>query len=81
MSNINVRKRVEKLSDELDAVVHHVKLYGGISKEHARFIDNVATSMAEQAAALAGYAREIEGNRSGASLPKKVRKALGFTVP
>jgi hypothetical protein len=81
MANVNVRRRLEQISDELDALVEHVFQYSDIAPKDARFVDNVATGVSEQAARLAGLAREAQGERGGASLPKKVRKALGFTNP
>jgi len=81
MSNMNVRRRVEKLSDDLDSVIKHVLQYSGIDKKDAMFIDNLATEMSAQAARLAGLSRVVQGDKSGASLEKRVRKALGYTHP
>jgi uncharacterized protein YjaG (DUF416 family) len=40
MANINVRKRLEKLAEEIEAVAHHVKLYGGISAKDSKAVTN-----------------------------------------
>jgi len=81
MSNINVRKRVERISNDIDQLVKHVAQYGGIDKKDAMFVDNIATSIAEQASRLAAVARAVQGDRSAPDLPAKIRKALGFTYP
>ena len=81
MANINVRKQLEKISDDLDRVAHHVALYGGIDERDARGIDTVATSISEVGAMLASAARSQMGNRSADSLTMKVRKALGYSKP
>jgi prophage DNA circulation protein len=81
MANMNVRKRLEAISNDLDAVLKHVSQYSGVDAKEALFIDNVATGIAEAASILAAEARRVSGNRSAASLRKNVRKALGFTKP
>ena len=81
MSNINVRKRIERISNDIDELVKHVAQYSDIDAKDARFVDNIATSIAEQASRLAAAARAAQGDRSAVDLPKKIRKALGFTHP
>jgi len=81
MANMNVAKRLEKISNELSEVVKYVVQYHGVDSKEARLVDNIATDIAEQSAALAGLARESQGDRSAGKLRKQVRKALGFTVP
>jgi hypothetical protein len=81
MANMNVKRRIEQISNDLDKLIEHVSQYSDISPGDARFVDNVATGIAEQAARLAGYARQVQGERGASALPKKVRKALGFTIP
>ncbi len=81
MPNINVRKKIEKLSDEMDQLLQHVAQYSGISEKDAMFVDNTATALCEGAARLAAEARAVQGDRSADRLEKDVRRALGFTSP
>jgi len=78
MANPNVKKQLERIGNELQALNHHVRLYGGISKADAMKIDTEATNLAETAASIAEQARAAYGS-SERGLVTKVRKALGFT--
>jgi len=81
MANMNVRKRVESIATDLNAVIKHVVQHSGIDSKDAMFVDNIATEIAAQAARLASEARARQGDRSAHKLVEKVRKALGFTYP
>lgn len=81
MANINVKKRLERLSTELAAVSKHASLYSGVSANEARDIDRVCSDIIQAAAHVAALARAAEGNKSGAGLVNRLRKALGFTYP
>lgn len=81
MANINVKKRLEAISNDLDAVLKHVSQYSGVDANEALFIDNLATSIAESASMLAAAARSVRGDKSAGKLTKGVRKALGFSRP
>jgi hypothetical protein len=81
MSNPRVKSQLEKISIELAKVNKHVRDYHGVSADEARLIDSLATEIATQGAAIAGMAREAQGDTSAKGLTKKVRKALGFTYP
>ena len=78
MANMNVKKRLEKLSNELDQLVTHVVQYSGIDKKEAMLIDTMATSLAAQAARLASEARAAQGQPAAHLLVTRVRRALGF---
>lgn len=81
MANINIRKRIENISNDLEELIKHVKMYSGIDARDAVFVDNVATDIAAEAADLASIARAAQGQTGHSSLVKRVRKALGFTYP
>jgi hypothetical protein len=81
MPNIRVRQAIEKISNELNKVGEHIQLHSGIDAKDARFIDNVASDIAQTAAQIAAIAREVQGNTSGETLVRNVRKSLGFTNP
>lgn len=81
MANINVRKQIESISNDLDRLYKHMHQYTEISAKDATFVDNVATDIAVTAAAIAAQAREAQGQRGTSSLVARVRKALGFTYP
>jgi hypothetical protein len=81
MANINVKKRLERISDDIDQVLKHIAQYSGVDRKEAPFIDNLATGIAQQASRIAAAARATEGDRTAPNLPKKVRKALGFSYP
>jgi hypothetical protein len=81
VANIRVKQGLEKLSNELDKLAKQINQYSGIDEKEAMFVDNVATQMTVQLAAIAGLARTVMGNKSGGKLVEKVRKALGFTYP
>lgn len=79
MTNINVKKQLENVNDDLARIVEHIRLYSGVDIKDARLIDNMASNIAEMAAVLGAMARESSGNRSAKTLVKKVRSALGYT--
>ena len=79
MANMNVRARLEKISNELNEVKKHIAMYSGIDKKDALFIDNVTTDIAKEAASIAMTARDVQGDKSAKKTMVKVRKALGFT--
>jgi hypothetical protein len=81
MSNPNVRKRLDNISDELDQLAQHVLHHSGVSAKDALAIDNRCSDIAEQAARIAAEARAAQGNRSGETLVRDVRRALGYTYP
>jgi hypothetical protein len=82
MPNINVRKAIERISDELERVGNHIVQHSGIAPKDAMFIDNVATGIAETAAQIAGIARQAQGStETPQELTRKTRRALGFTNP
>jgi len=93
MPNINVKKRLEKLSAEMEKLRQHVLLHSGISAEEAYGIENLAAGICQDAARLVGEAQSararsaeecIDGSDSreyGPKVEKAVRKALGCTYP
>lgn len=81
MPNPNVRKRLDNICTELDMLAEHVALHSGISERDALAIDNRCSDIAELAAKIGAEARARQGNRSGKTLVRDVRKALGYTYP
>ena len=66
---------------DLRAVNEHVANYSGIDKKEADRIDSSAMAIAEHAARVCQQARKVLGDRSGPTVVKAVRKAIGYTVP
>lgn len=81
MANINVRKRLEKVSNDLQKIATHIAQHSGVDPKDAPYIDNTSTGIAELAAKISAEAREKMGQRNSHSLVKGVRKALGYTYP
>lgn len=83
MPNIRVKAALSRISDDIQKVAQHAKLYSGIDEKEALLIDNTATDIAVAATHLAVMARKARGlpERSAESTIKAVRKALGFTHP
>lgn len=81
MANMNVKRRLETIAADLALVREHVALYSGIDKDQALYIDTLTSTIAQEAAFIASEARTAAGNRSGAGLVTRIRKALGFTQP
>ena len=82
MANINVAKRLERISADLSEVAKFIWLYHGIPEKDAMLIDTQATDIAVQAASVAALAREARGDRRAPDrIRKAVRRALGFTYP
>jgi hypothetical protein len=79
--NMNVRKRLQSISVDLAEVREHVAQHSGVDRSDALFLDNLIASMIEDAAMIAAEARTTAGNKSGAGLVQRIRKALGFTQP
>lgn len=77
-SSHQIRRKLEKISNEIDKVVHDVSLYGGVARGD-RFVENLGDAIAEQGARVSGIARG--GDEEGLALSRRVRKALGYTVP
>ena len=81
MANPNIRKHLDNIADELDMLVKHVVQHSGVSTKDALAIDNRCSDIAEQAARIAAEARHTQGNTSGKTLVRDVRRALGYTSP
>ncbi len=82
MANLNVVVRLTRIDRDLEEVRKHVKQHSGVSKGDAMKVDDLLSSIATGAADLAEDARAAYGNRErGGALVKRVRRALGFTVP
>jgi hypothetical protein len=81
MSNPNILKHLNNISDELDMLVEHVVQHSGISAKDALAIDNRCTDIAEQAARIASEARQAQGNTNGKNLVRDIRRALGYIKP
>ena len=81
MANTNVRKRLDNICSELDMLAEHVKLHSGVSAKDAVAIDNRCADIAEAAAHIGAEARLRQGNTSGETLVRDVRRALGYTSP
>lgn len=81
MANINAKKRLDSLLKEIEQVGKHIALYSGVDQKDAEQIDRDATAICESAAAIAQIAREKIGYTNAKTLVKRVRKALGFTMP
>jgi nitrogen regulatory protein PII-like uncharacterized protein len=60
MPNINVRKSIEKISNELNRVGQHVVDYSGIDPKDARFVENVCEDIAKTASQIAQLARDAK---------------------
>jgi hypothetical protein len=57
MANINVRKRLEKIAEEMETLAKHVRMYGGLAAKDRKFvtidlhtISNAADEIAKEAA-------------------------------
>jgi len=81
MANPNIRKRLDNIADDLDMLVQHVVQHSGVSTKDALAIDNRCSDIVEQAARIAAEARAAQGNTSGETLVRNVRRALGYTIP
>jgi hypothetical protein len=60
MPNINVRRAIEKISNELNRVGQHAADYSGIDPKDARFVKHVAEDIATTAAQIAQLAEAAE---------------------
>lgn len=58
MPNINVRKAIEKISNEINRVGQHIVDYSGVDPRDARFVQNVAEDIAKTASQIAQLAKE-----------------------
>lgn len=64
MANINVKKRLDNIEDELEKVKKHVHMYSGIPREHAAHIGRVTARIAQIAVALENLAeRTLMGGK------------------
>jgi hypothetical protein len=81
MAKLTIRKRLEKLSEELASMGVYIRDHESDLQEDASQIDNLATGISQQGAALAAVARKVQGHRGTERLVKQVRKALGFSYP
>lgn len=81
MANPNIVKRLERISSELAELREHVALYSGIERDRATYVDNLTATIVQEAAFIASEARTAAGNKSGAGLVTRIRRALGFTHP
>jgi hypothetical protein len=80
MANIRVARALEEIDSEINRIGKHILNHSGISKGEADYIDRIATDISETAAQIAELARQAQGQTRPNTL-KKVRRALGFTVP
>jgi hypothetical protein len=80
VANLNVEKRLTRIERDLAVVTQHAANHRGLDKEQAWRIENMACSIAQDAARLGALARIVRGDRSGPGLLKRVRKALGFVA-
>jgi hypothetical protein len=81
MSNVNVLKRLEKVSKLMPGAVVQAEQYSGVSRENATRVDNECCGIVEQAVRIAIEARVAAGDKRARNLLKRVRKALGYTYP
>ena len=83
MANIRIKAALDRIGDDIQKVAKHAEFHSGIEEKDALLIDNMATDIAIAATRLAVMARKARGlpERSGESVVKGVRKALGFTHP
>jgi hypothetical protein len=58
MPNINVRKAIEKISNDVNRVGEHIVQYSGIDPRDARFVESVCEDIAKTASQIAQLARE-----------------------
>jgi hypothetical protein len=58
MPNINVRKAIEKISNDVNRLGEHILQYSGVDPRDARFVENVAEDVAKTASQIAQLARE-----------------------
>ena len=81
MANPNLRKRLDNIADELEMLVLHVAQHSGVSAKDALAVDNRCSDIAQLVAQIATEARHVQGNTTGKTLVRDVRKALGYTHP
>ena len=79
MANLNVKKRLESISNDLLKVAEHVTNHSGIDRAQAMLIENMATDIVLQAVCIIAHARTAYGVKNAQKVIKAVRKALGFT--
>ena len=78
MPNINVLKRLEKISVDLSKLVNHVSKYSGFSSRDVQAVEQEATAVATLAVQLAAAAREYRGDPSSVnSILESVRADVG----
>jgi nitrogen regulatory protein PII-like uncharacterized protein len=58
MPNINVRRAIEKISDDVNRVGQHIVDYSGVDPKNARFVENACEDIAKTASQIAQLARE-----------------------
>jgi hypothetical protein len=75
MANFNVRKKLEKISSELNQLGEHIVSYSGVDKKDIRFVENVASDIAQTAAQIYQIA-ELAGGRNAPDRREMVRQAL-----
>ena len=80
MASTSILSRLEKVSKDLMEIRQSMNAHP-ISLKEASRIDNEATDICAQGAAIASSARVLEGNKYALKLVKRVRKAPGFTYP
>lgn len=80
MPNIRVKAALEKMDTEINKIGAHILNHSGIDRSEASTIERLASDICETAAQIVQLAEEAQGMTPQHRV-KKVRKALGFTMP
>lgn len=59
MANINIKKRLENIEDEMEKITKHIAMYSGIPKEHAATIGRIAGRIKDMAHAIDHDSNEV----------------------
>jgi hypothetical protein len=81
MANINVKIRLNRISNEVTKTLTQVRDYSGMDLTEAIMIDNTCCSIIEQLTKISIISREKMGEKHATKLTKRVRKALGYVIP
>jgi hypothetical protein len=60
MPNIQVKRAITHISNDLDALAKHIDLYSGIGPNQGRFVESVARDIMETATKIAELARQVQ---------------------
>jgi len=80
MNNIRVKAALEKMDVEINKIGRYIINHSGVGRAEAGDIERLASDICETAAQIVQLAEEAQGMTPQHRV-KKVRKALGFTMP